>query len=705
MTSGLQTIAFANEKTAQATKTHEERLNPEKDQSRNPSKGLIKTPLSPAVTRISKSDLSCRYIYLIMGAMLRQHMIYNSFTKELEDRTIDQFIKSMDPMKTYFLADDIKTIKSDMKDMEKWLTKQDCSAMAKVQDLYLQRVTQSNDFAKSYLDKTFKLDMKLTLQMDSQKREFPKDKTASEDFQKRYIQFQVASLMTGDMKEDEAKGWVVRRYDRNVKKVKETPEQDNYSVFLDAFARSLDPHSNYMSADDLEDFNIHMNLSLEGIGATLSSQDGYTVVEQLIPGGAASKSGEIESQDKIISVGQGTDGKLEPVIDMPLKDVVKLIRGKSGSKVTLNLMRKTSSGMKTLKVTLTRSKIDLQDEAAQISYVTKEINGKKKKLGILNLPSFYFDSRNSGGRSCYRDVRKLLKEAQKEKIDGLILDLSQNGGGSLEDAVKLTGLFFKTGNVVKTMGAKSTDGEVLADTDPDVNYAGPLIVLTSRLSASASEILSGALQDYKRAVIVGGDHTFGKGSVQTVLPLPKNLGAYKVTVGMFFVPGGETTQWRGVPGDIVLPSPFALDEIGEKSLDYSLTPKTIPPFLSEDAYVESGEGAWRKVDSKTIQVLKEKSEARVAKDAEFKKIKDELEKNIKKGKVITLAEILNDKEKNEEKEKKKKAKRANDPKKKLEDYLKRPDIKEAVNILSDMVAANEPGNIMAQKKTEDAKTN
>lgn len=671
--------------------------NHPKEKAMEKSKDLIKTPVSPEVTKkISKSDLSCRYIYLIMGAMLRQHMLYNQFTKDVETRTIDQYIKSLDPLKGYLLASDAEKMKKDLSGMEKWLAKQDCSPLDKVQAIYDQRVSESSDFAKKYLGKDFKLDPKMTLQMDAQKREYPKNKAELEDFQKRYIQFQVANFVSTDMKEDEAKGWVERRYERTSKKLKEQPEADMYAALLDAFARSMDPHSSYLSADDLEDFNIHMNLSLEGIGATLSSQDGYTVVEQLIPGGAAAASGDLESQDKIISVGQGKGEKMEPVVDMPLKDVVKLIRGKKGTQVTLSILRKTADGMKSFKVTLTRSKINLEDEAAQISYQTKEVDGKKYKVGVLNLPSFYYDSKNANGRSCYRDVKRLLKEAQKEKIDGLVLDLSQNGGGSLEDAVKLTGLFIKTGNIVKTQGARSSTIEVLADQDPEVNYSGPLVVLTSRLSASASEILAGALKDYGRAVIVGGDHTFGKGSVQTVLPLPKNLGAYKVTVGMFFVPGGKSTQHGGVDGDITLPSAFALDEIGEKSLDYSLSPKAIPPFVSEDAYVEKGDGAWSKVSSKVIGDLKKKSEDRVAKNEEFKKISDELSKVQKKGKLVTLSEILNDKEKKAE-EKEKKAKRA-DPKKRLEEYLKRPDVIEAVNIAADYIQLTGPQSVVAQKK-------
>jgi carboxyl-terminal processing protease len=678
--------------------------NHPKEKAKEINKDLIKTPVSEEVVKkISKSDLSCRYIYLIMGAMLRQHMLYNQFTPEIENRTIEQYIKSLDPLKGYLYSTDVDKIKKDMSGMEKWLAKQDCSPLQRVQDIYAQRVSESAVFAKTYLAKDFKLEPKTTLQMDSQKRDFPKNKAEFEDFEKKYIQFQVANFVSSDMKEPEAKGMVERRYERTQKKLKDIPEADIYASLLDSFARSMDPHSSYLSADDLEDFNIHMNLSLEGIGATLSSQDGYTVIEQLIPGGAAAASGELEGQDKIIAVGQGKGEKMEPVVDMPLKDVVKLIRGNKGTTVTLSILRKTSEGMKSLKVTLTRSKINLEDEAAQISYQTRIIDGKKHKIGILNLPSFYYDSKTAGGRSCYRDMKKLLKEAQKEKIDSLVLDLSQNGGGSLEDAVKLTGLFIKTGNIVKTQGAKASTIEVLADQDPEVNYAGPLVVLTSRLSASASEIFAGALQDYGRALIVGGDHTFGKGSVQTVLPLPKNLGAYKVTVGMFFVPGGKSTQHGGVPGDITLPSPFALDEIGEKILDYSLSPKAIPPFISEDAYVEKGEGAWTKVTPKLITDLKKKSEERVAKSVEFKKIKDELDKLQKKGKLVTLSEILDDKEKKAE-EKEKKTKKL-DAKKRLEEYLKRPDIIEAINIASDYVHENSPQNVVAQKKGAEATAN
>jgi carboxyl-terminal processing protease len=331
-----------------------------------------------------------------------------------------------------------------------------------------------------------------------------------------------------------------------------------------------------------------------------------------------------------------------------------------------------------------RDKIKLEDDAASIVFVDKEVGGQKKKIGIINFPSFYADSK-PGGRSSAADLKKLLAEAREKKADGLVLDLSTNGGGSLDDAVKIGGLFFQTGNVVKQSSRDEKKTELtLKDTDPAVDWSGPLVVLTSRISASASEIVSGTLQDYKRAVIVGGDHTFGKGSVQSVMPLPMGLGALKVTIGMFFIPGGNSTQHRGVAADVVLPGPFSTEDMGEKSLDYSLPPKTIPAFISPEAYVKEGPSAWKEIQSDWIKTLREKSKARVEKSEDFKKIVEELAKSKKNGKVIKVSEILDDKDK---KEKKSKAK-ANKKLAKAErdkEYLKRADIEEASQVLLDLI--------------------
>jgi carboxyl-terminal processing protease len=436
-----------------------------------------------------------------------------------------------------------------------------------------------------------------------------------------------------------------------------------------------------------------MRLSLEGIGATLSSQDGYTVVEQLVKGGAAEKSGKIQTQDKIIAVGQGEKGTMDSVVDMPLKDVVRLIRGAKDTKVRLSILRKEGAKAQQFNVVLTRQKVALEEEAAKIHYVDRTIGGKKMKLGIIDLPSFYADTKR-GGRSSARDVKKLLEDARKNKAEGIVLDLASNGGGSLEDAVNLAGLFFKKGNVVSTQSRKAESADVLSDEDATVDWPGPLVVLTSRLSASASEIVAGALKDYKRALIVGGDHTFGKGSVQSVVTLPNSLGAIKVTVGMFFIPGGQSTQHQGVAADIPLPGAFNRDEIGEKSLDYSLPPKQIKPFLSEAAAVTTGPDAWKPVTKELVAELKKASEKRVEQDEEFKKIKTELEKALAKGKVVTVAEVLEKKEETKENEKKRKA-RQKDAKLRTEEYLKRADLQEATNVLADMVVAQQKANVIA----------
>jgi carboxyl-terminal processing protease len=477
--------------------------------------------------------------------------------------------------------------------------------------------------------------------------------------------------------------------------VKETSKEDLYSGYLDSFGRALDPHSSFFSRDTLEDFEISMGLSLEGIGATLSSQDGFTVVEQLIEGGSAKASGLIVPQDKIVAVGQfkpsGEAGEMENVVEMDRRDVVRRIRGQKGSKVRLMVLRKANDGkQERLTVDLVRDKIKLEEEAAQLLWQEREINGEKKKVAILNLPSFYADAKR-GGRSAASDMKNLLKEAKAKNAEALVLDLSNNGGGSLDDAVKIAGLFFKTGNVVKQSSRDPAMGEAtLDDRDPQVDWDGPMVVLTSRISASASEIVSGTLKDYNRAVIVGGDHTFGKGSVQSVVPLPPGLGAVKVTVGMFFTPGGFSTQHRGVEADIVLPGPFSTDEIGEKSLDYSLPPKQIKPFLSPDAFVASGSGAWKKIEPGIVSQLKVRSHARVAKNADFQKIINEMKKAKEKSKLIKLSEAQKDtKEKKDEADQKKNLNKEE----KSAEYLKRADVQEAVNVALDLMSAQKGINL------------
>lgn len=641
-----------------------------------------------------KDGLECRYLTVIEQGFLANHVKYSVRDAELQTRVVEQYLKRLDPSKIYLTQPDIDQIRKITNNVFDKTKNKDCAFLDQTQKIVLERVKDRLEFAKRYLGKDFKFDSATEFTFDPEKKAWPKDTAEANDYLKKYIQFQIGNYMATDMKMDEAKKNVIKNYERAVKRTQDTTEDDLYSGYLDSFARALDPHSSFFSRDVLEDFEIQMRLSLEGIGATLSSQDGFTVVEQLVPGGAAAKSGLIEPQDKIVAVGQ-EKGPMENVIDQDLKDVVKKIRGAKGTKVRLTILRKTGDGKKRMDVTLVREKVSLEDDAASITFTEKEVGGVKKKLGIINFPSFYADSRR-GGRSSAADLKKIIKEANEKKADGLVLDLSTNGGGSLEDAVKIAGLFFQTGNVVKQSSKNEGRAEAaLRDTDPTVDWAGPLVVLTSRISASASEIVSGTLQDYKRAVVVGGDHTYGKGSVQSVLPIPNDLGAIKVTVGMFFIPGGKSTQHRGVDADIVLPGPFSTDDVGEKYMDYSLPPKTIEAFLSPEAYVKEGPSSWKEVKTEWVKSMKDRSSERVAKNEEFKKIVDELDKAKARGKVIRVSEVLKDKN---EKEKKDKAKKTASKAKKNEEYLKRPDIQEAESVLLDLILLQEGKALLPLKQ-------
>jgi carboxyl-terminal processing protease len=644
---------------------------------------LVATAAPPVKVKSARSenDLQCRYLYAIEQGFLSQHIKYAQRDAALQDHVIDQYIKRIDPTKVYLLKADVDKIKVQLSTIFEKTKNKDCSALDEIQKTLLTRVQERAAFAKEMLGAKYKFDPKVEIMFDPDKKSFPANPAEANDFLKKYIHFQVSNYLATDMKLKEAKSNVIKNWERTVKRVQDTKEDDIYAGYLDSFARALDPHSSFFSKDILEDFEIQMSLSLEGIGATLSSTDGFTVVEALVPGGAAALSSQIEPQDKIVAVGQGEKGVMENVIEMDLRDVVRKIRGEKGTKVRLTILRKTGDGKSRFDVTLVRDKIKLEDEAASITYQDKEIGGVKRKIGILNFPSFYADSKR-GGRSSAADLKKLIGEARANKVEGLVLDLSNNGGGSLDDAVKIAGLFFQTGNVVKQSSRDEGRGEsTLKDSDPMVDWQGPLVVLTSRISASASEIVAGTLQDYKRAVIVGSDHTFGKGSVQSVVPIPNNLGALKVTVGMFFVPGGNSTQHRGVEADVVIPGQYDSDEVGEKSLDYSLPPKKIEAFLSSEAYVKEGASAWYSLNGEWIKTLKEKSKTRVEKSEDFKKIVEELKKNQAKGKVIKLSEVTKEKEK---KEKAKAAKNASKADKEKE-YLKRADIQEATNVLGDLM--------------------
>lgn len=420
---------------------------------------------------------------------------------------------------------------------------------------------------------------------------------------------------------------LVNRYTRQLKNYKELDEDNVFELYLTALARAYDPHSDYMGQDQLKNFAIMMKLSLFGIGAILQSEDGYCKISELTPSGPAAKSGKLKPGDRIVAVAQ--QGK-EPVdvVGMKLTKVVEQIRGPKGTEVRLTILPSGSDSAARKVITLTRDEIKLEEQEAKAKlYEVPDDNGKILRLGVIDLSSFYGDPDQSGPsrKSPTTDLRRLLARLKKEHVDGIILDLRRNGGGYLEEAINLTGLFITKGPVVQT---KEPSGEIVTDSDPDpaVVYDGPMIVLTSRFSASASEILAGALQDYGRALIVGDKSTFGKGTVQSMQGLTpfldqKNLdysfdpGALKLTIRKFYRAGGSSTQLKGVVSDIELPSVLNYADVGEGSMPNALEWDEVPsadplklnrvkPFLGE---------------------LQQRSASRLASDKEFSYVNEDIE--------------------------------------------------------------------------------
>jgi carboxyl-terminal processing protease len=630
------------------------------------------------VSQAQAAQLSCAVMPQLFGLYLRFHYVHRTMTDEIRNHTVDQFIKNIDASKTLLFEQDVVKLKKDLLSTFKTMDSGDCRKIDEVQKLLVDRAKENEAIAREVLGDKYKLDESAELMTDPDKRKYPNTPEEKKSLLSKMIHFQVSNYLISKTKLPEAKKNVIHSYELVVKRISEKKATDRYNDFAEAFSLALDPHSSYMSADTLAEFRIQMQLSLEGIGASLSSQDGFTVIEEVIPGGAAEKINRLLPKDKIIAVAQ--EGKKpQAVIDMDLSDVVKQIRGKKGTKVTLTILRQSEKS-ETFDVTIVRDKIDIKESAAKITYETKKSGNKNLKIGIIDLPSFY--GGGDEGRSSFGDMKKLLLEANKAKVDGLVIDLSRNGGGLLDDAVRIAGLFIKKGPVVATKGSDQRV-DILSDTDDGVIYRGPLMVLTSRLSASASEILAGALKDYQRALIVGSDHTYGKGTVQVVSDLPQGLGAMKVSTGMFFIPGGESTQHNGVSSDIELPSIYATEDVGEKTMDYSLPPQKITKFLGNDASEEDPTKNWNVVNPEIVNRLKKLSKERIAKDSKFTEIIKNLEETKRNKGVIRLAEI---RKKAEEEDKKAGGKKEEKTRKAKIKEAQAPLVTEGINIMTDWLA-------------------
>ncbi|MBL4608105.1 MAG: carboxy terminal-processing peptidase [Pseudomonadales bacterium] len=581
----------------------------------------------------------------ILSRLSQMHYNKVPVDDQLSSKMFDRYLAELDASRSYFTQEDINELSSYRHRFDEALKAGNLRPAFLIFNRYHQRVTERLNHLIYMAEKQLpnldlKQDERLTINREG--ADWPKDSRMAERLWDKQLKNSIINLKTTGKEINEIQTLLVKRYKNQLTRTLQTNSNDAFQVYVNALTKTYDPHTQYFSPRSSEDFNIHMSLSLEGIGAVLQREDEFTKVVRLVPAGPADKSKQIFPADKIVGVGQGVKGELFDVVGWRLDDVVQLIRGPKKSTVRLDVISgKTEGGSERKIINITRNTVKLEEQAAQKDIITINRGDKESKIGIINLPTFYFDfkgaqSNQKDFKSSTRDVKRLIAELKKDGIDGLVIDLRNNGGGSLQEANTLTGLFIKDGPTVQI---KSSNGsiDVLEDEDSEIFYDGPLAVVVNRMSASASEIFAGAIQDYGRGIILGGQ-TFGKGTVQSLLPL-HNHGQLKLTLAKFYRISGESNQNKGVIPDITFPSIYNQEEIGESAL---------PNALPWD-YIRSVDFAhWNSYDS-YLPELKKLHQLRIEKDPDFIYLNRQVEhyNSIRKMKTISLSEKVRNREKNE----------------------------------------------------------
>jgi carboxyl-terminal processing protease len=535
------------------------------------------SPLPPGA--IAPGDRE-RMIARQVGALLQDaHYSRIRIDDALSPRVMDKFLESMDGQRLYFLAGDIDEFAPLRMRFDDMIRTGDIEPGYAMFARYQQRNRERVQHALKLLDTEPDFTIRESFEFDREGAAWPTTTAELDEIWRKRVKNDALSLVLAGKTWPEARDMLRTRYDRALKRVDQIKPEEVFETFLNSYARAFDPHSNYFSPRNSEEYKIQMSLNYEGIGASLQLVDDHVTIMNLIEGGPAAADGTLKASDRITAVGQGTEGALTDVVGWRIDDVVQLIRGKGGTTVRLQILPTGAApGTAEKIVPLVRGKVTLEAQAAQRELKTLKRGDREYKVGVINVPGFYsdYDGQRAGNadyRSTTRDVRRLIEELKAEKIDGLVIDLRGNGGGFLPEAQSLTGLFVDQGPVVQVQFANGAK-EVLDDIEQGTTYDGPLVVLIDRFSASASEIFAGAIQDYRRGVVVG-QRSFGKGTVQNLVPLqrwsskPVN-GQLTVTIAKFYRVTGDSTQNRGIEPDVVLASPISLQDVGESTMPDAL---------------------------------------------------------------------------------------------------------------------------------------
>ena len=559
----------------------------------------------------------------------------------LSAKIMDRFIKSLDPDRSFFLQADIDKFAADNTEIDDAILREDLKIPFSIFNVYSQRVVDRMAYARNLLKQGFDFSVREDYSMLRDKEPWPQSDQQSNDLWRKRVKSDWLRLKLAGQTDAAIRDTLDKRYKNILERVYKYKSDDVFQSFMDAYTTSVDPHTDYFGAAASADFDISMKLSLVGIGAVLQERDGYTTIRELVPGGPAQLSGKLAVGDRIIGVGQGDDGAVKEVVGSRLDEVVQMIRGEKDSVVRLDILpADTGESGSHRVISLVRDKISLEKQAAKKTVLTLKERDIARRIGVITLPAFYedFDARRKGEkdyRSASRDVAKLVGELKQENVDGVLIDLRGNGGGSLAEAIDLTGLFVGKGPVVQQRDA---EGKIKVESDdlPTPAWTGPLGVLINRGSASASEIFAAAIQDYGRGVIIG-EPSFGKGTVQTVVDLDQiahngkpKFGQLKLTIAQFFRVDGGTTQLRGVMPDISLPGLSDPKTLGEASYDNALPWAQIKPAQYRAANDRSA----------LLPQLQRRHHARVQNDRDFQRFEEDAAelKTQREKRVVSLNE-------------------------------------------------------------------
>ena len=557
----------------------------------------------------------------VIEQLTRHHYVRQRLDDDLSSEILDRYIEMLDPQRSYFLASDISGFEPYRYLIDDALRQGNLEPAFDIFNRYQKRLEERLTFTLEQIEAGLdQLDFDTDAVLETDRSEAPwiEDRKAMDDLWMRRLKANVLSMRLNDREFDDIATTLERRYYNRLSRAAQTNSEDAFQVYMNSVAMSFDPHTQYFSPRTSENFNINMSLSLEGIGAVLRSEDEYTSVVRLVPAGPADKSALLRPSDRIVGVAQD-EAEMVDVIGWRLDDVVDLIRGPAGTTVRLDVVAADAGpGAPPRQISLVREAVKLEEQSAQRRVLEIERNGRQHKVGVIEIPTFYIDFKalQAGDpeyKSTTRDVRRLIAELEEEDVDGIIVDLRNNGGGSLQEASALTGLFIKAGPTVQVRSA-SGRVDLFNDEGGEVAWEGPLAVLVNRLSASASEIFAGAIQDYQRGLVIGGQ-TFGKGTVQTLIPL--NRGQLKLTQAKFYRVSGQSTQHQGIIPDIEFPELYDQEKIGESTLTDALPWDVIRPtrFRREQSLAP------------VISMLDVRHQSRIETDPEFAYLNDLVTRN------------------------------------------------------------------------------